>query len=71
MEMDKQAQMKKKKSLTTLMKPAVPPKYHMKLAPIIARTTTMQALVIGIQTRKYGYCVQKALGGPEEATLRN
>uniref|UniRef100_A0A915KBG7 Uncharacterized protein n=1 Tax=Romanomermis culicivorax TaxID=13658 RepID=A0A915KBG7_ROMCU len=45
-EMDKQAEMRKKKSLTTLMKPAVPPKYQIKSAPIIA--TMMQAPVVEI-----------------------
>uniref|UniRef100_A0A915HSJ3 Uncharacterized protein n=1 Tax=Romanomermis culicivorax TaxID=13658 RepID=A0A915HSJ3_ROMCU len=50
MEMDKQAEITKKKSSTMLTKPAIPPKYQMKPAPIIATTTRMQALVIGIRT---------------------
>uniref|UniRef100_A0A915JVR8 Uncharacterized protein n=1 Tax=Romanomermis culicivorax TaxID=13658 RepID=A0A915JVR8_ROMCU len=50
MEMDKEAKMKEKKSLTMLTKPAIPPKYQMEPAPIIATTTMMQAPVVGIRT---------------------
>uniref|UniRef100_A0A915KJU0 Uncharacterized protein n=1 Tax=Romanomermis culicivorax TaxID=13658 RepID=A0A915KJU0_ROMCU len=48
MEMDKKAEEKKRKDATTLTKPAVPPKYKMTLAPIIATRT--QPPVVGIQT---------------------
>uniref|UniRef100_A0A915KN54 Uncharacterized protein n=1 Tax=Romanomermis culicivorax TaxID=13658 RepID=A0A915KN54_ROMCU len=52
MEMDKRAEEKKGKEAMTLTKPAVPPKYQITLALIIAMTTTAttQPLVIGIQT---------------------
>uniref|UniRef100_A0A915J6J4 Uncharacterized protein n=1 Tax=Romanomermis culicivorax TaxID=13658 RepID=A0A915J6J4_ROMCU len=49
-EMDKQAEMKKKKSSTMLIQPAVPPKYQMKPGPIITTTTGMQAPAISIRT---------------------
>uniref|UniRef100_A0A915JXT5 Uncharacterized protein n=1 Tax=Romanomermis culicivorax TaxID=13658 RepID=A0A915JXT5_ROMCU len=52
MEMDKRDEEKKRKDAITLTKPAVPPKYQMMLAPIIAITTTAttQLSVIGIRT---------------------
>uniref|UniRef100_A0A915JY95 Uncharacterized protein n=1 Tax=Romanomermis culicivorax TaxID=13658 RepID=A0A915JY95_ROMCU len=50
MEMDKKAEMKKKKDSVMRTKPAIPPKYQMKPAPIIAATTTMQPPVAGIRT---------------------
>uniref|UniRef100_A0A915KMN2 Uncharacterized protein n=1 Tax=Romanomermis culicivorax TaxID=13658 RepID=A0A915KMN2_ROMCU len=52
MEMDKRAEEKKGKDAMTLTKPAVPPKYQITRALIIAMTTTAttQPLVIGIQT---------------------
>uniref|UniRef100_A0A915J9F8 Uncharacterized protein n=1 Tax=Romanomermis culicivorax TaxID=13658 RepID=A0A915J9F8_ROMCU len=48
--MDKQAEMKKKKSSTMPIQPAVPVKYQMRAVPIIATTTAMQVPAIGIQT---------------------
>uniref|UniRef100_A0A915IA53 Uncharacterized protein n=1 Tax=Romanomermis culicivorax TaxID=13658 RepID=A0A915IA53_ROMCU len=48
--MDKQAELKKKKSLTMPTQLAVPPKYQIKLAPIIATTTARQASTISIGT---------------------
>uniref|UniRef100_A0A915J084 Uncharacterized protein n=1 Tax=Romanomermis culicivorax TaxID=13658 RepID=A0A915J084_ROMCU len=50
MEMDKKAEIKKKKDLITPTKLAIPPKYRMKLALIIATTTRMQPPVAGIRT---------------------
>uniref|UniRef100_A0A915KWP6 Uncharacterized protein n=1 Tax=Romanomermis culicivorax TaxID=13658 RepID=A0A915KWP6_ROMCU len=50
METDKKAKMKKKTSSITSTKPAIPPKYQMKPAPIIATTTMMQPPVVGIRT---------------------
>uniref|UniRef100_A0A915J604 Uncharacterized protein n=1 Tax=Romanomermis culicivorax TaxID=13658 RepID=A0A915J604_ROMCU len=43
MEMDKKTEMKKKKNTTTLTQRAIPPKYQIKLAQIIATTTRIQA----------------------------
>uniref|UniRef100_A0A915HT39 Uncharacterized protein n=1 Tax=Romanomermis culicivorax TaxID=13658 RepID=A0A915HT39_ROMCU len=52
MEMDKRAEEKKRKDAMMLTKLAVPLKYQMTLAPIIAITTTptTQPLVVGIRT---------------------
>uniref|UniRef100_A0A915JV95 Uncharacterized protein n=1 Tax=Romanomermis culicivorax TaxID=13658 RepID=A0A915JV95_ROMCU len=52
MEMDKKTKEKKRKDATTLTKRAIPPKYQMTPALIIAMTTTAttQPPVIGIQT---------------------
>uniref|UniRef100_A0A915IN98 Uncharacterized protein n=1 Tax=Romanomermis culicivorax TaxID=13658 RepID=A0A915IN98_ROMCU len=52
MEMDERAEEKKRKDGMTLTEPAVPPKYQMMPAPIIAMTTTTttQPTVIGIGT---------------------
>uniref|UniRef100_A0A915IY43 Uncharacterized protein n=1 Tax=Romanomermis culicivorax TaxID=13658 RepID=A0A915IY43_ROMCU len=51
MEMDRKVEQKKQKDTMTPTKPAVPPKYQMKLEPIIATATTMtmQPQVVGIQ----------------------
>uniref|UniRef100_A0A915JG67 Uncharacterized protein n=1 Tax=Romanomermis culicivorax TaxID=13658 RepID=A0A915JG67_ROMCU len=49
MEMDKKAEMKKKKGSITLKKLDIPPKYQMKPALIITATTTMQPPVVGIR----------------------
>uniref|UniRef100_A0A915HIX9 Uncharacterized protein n=1 Tax=Romanomermis culicivorax TaxID=13658 RepID=A0A915HIX9_ROMCU len=48
MEMDKKAEMKKKKDWITPTKPAIPPKYQMKPAAIMVPTTMMQPPVAGI-----------------------
>uniref|UniRef100_A0A915HR44 Uncharacterized protein n=1 Tax=Romanomermis culicivorax TaxID=13658 RepID=A0A915HR44_ROMCU len=52
MEMNRKAEEKKRKDTMMPTKPAVPPKYQMKPAPIIdlATTTTMQPPVVGIRT---------------------
>uniref|UniRef100_A0A915KYN3 Uncharacterized protein n=1 Tax=Romanomermis culicivorax TaxID=13658 RepID=A0A915KYN3_ROMCU len=50
MEMEKQAELKKKKTSTVPTIPAIPPKFKMKLALIIATAGPMQGQPIGIQT---------------------
>uniref|UniRef100_A0A915JHG3 Uncharacterized protein n=1 Tax=Romanomermis culicivorax TaxID=13658 RepID=A0A915JHG3_ROMCU len=60
--MDKRAKEKKHKDVMTLTNPAVPPKYQMMPAPMVAMTTTTttQPLVIGIRT---------SLGAAQEALV--